>query len=58
MLSDRYCNRPPAGGLLLYLKANHMQGLPFLPHEKRGMKERLGGKAKSTVFIKLRFING
>lgn len=36
MLSDRYSTSPP-GGLLVYLKANHMQGLPSLPHEKRGM---------------------
>lgn len=36
MLADRHPTDPPTGGLLLYLKANHMQGLTFHPHEKRG----------------------
>ena len=36
MVGDRY-ETPPPGGLLYYLKGNHMQGLPTLPHEKRGV---------------------
>lgn len=36
MLSDRCSGPPPPGGLLVYLKAKHMQGLPFKPQEKRG----------------------
>ena len=36
MVGDRY-ETPPPGGLLYYLKSGHMQGLPTLPHEKRGM---------------------
>ena len=35
MLGDRYMTTPP-GGLLYYLRGNHMQGLATLPHEKRG----------------------
>ena len=35
MFGDRY-ETPPPGGLLYYLKGGHMQGLPTLPHEKRG----------------------
>ena len=36
MVGDRY-ETPPPGGLLYYLKGGHMQGLPALPHEKRGV---------------------
>lgn len=36
MLSDRYFCSPP-GGLLVYLRGNHMQGLSVFPHEKRGV---------------------
>ena len=39
MVGDRY-ETPPPGGLLYYLKGGHMQGLPALPHEKRGMALR------------------
>lgn len=39
MLSDRYSTQPP-GGLLYYLKTGHMQGLPSLPHEKRGKRSK------------------
>ena len=41
MLGDRYSPPTPhsssPGGLLFYLKGGHMQGLPALPHEKRGV---------------------
>ena len=37
MLGDRYSPSSPPGGLLFYLKGGHMQGLPALPHEKRGV---------------------
>ncbi len=36
MLSDRY-SAHPTGGLLYYMKTGHMQGLPSLPHEIRGV---------------------
>ena len=35
MLRDRYNVEVP-GGLLHYLSANHMQGVPAFPQEKRG----------------------
>ena len=43
MLGDRYFPSSLPGGLLFYLKGGHMQGLPALPHEKRGVW-RGGGK--------------
>lgn len=36
MMSERYPSQPQHGGLLLYLKAKHMQGLPFNAQDKRG----------------------
>ena len=41
MLRDRYHDDNIPGGLLYYMKAGHMQGLPAEPHENRG--EREGG---------------
>ena len=37
MLGERYGMQPSRGGLLFYLKGGHMQGLPSLPHELRGL---------------------
>ena len=42
MLRDRYHDDNIPGGLLYYMKAGHMQGLPAEPHEIRG--EREGGE--------------
>ena len=37
MLGERYGMQTSRGGLLFYLKGGHMQGLPTLPHEIRGL---------------------
>ena len=44
MLRDRYHDDNIPGGLLYYMKAGHMQGLPAEPHEIRG--EREGGRGR------------
>ena len=44
MLRDRYHDDNVPGGLLYYMKAGHMQGLPAEPHEIRG--EREGGEGE------------
>ena len=58
MLGDRYSppsphsspHSSPPGGLLFYLKGGHMQGLPALPHEKRGVwREGEGGRGSHIL---------
>ena len=50
MLASRYGNNVP-GGLLCYLKAGHTQGLPSLPHEKRGGWSQLINSYKRSITV-------
>ena len=50
MLGDRYVTTPP-GGLLYYLKGNHMQGLATLPHEKRGTVVNVQPSSATHVYV-------
>ena len=43
MLRDRYHDDDIPGGLLYYMKAGHMQGLPAEAHEIRSEGEGGGG---------------